>query len=78
MRSCPMGDAFEELFLRAVAGVHLRLPGHSQGIVLPVQKRDESREVRVKCRICKEETWLELPEDGFARFLQDLADGKII
>lgn len=73
-----MGDAFEELLNEQSRAYICGYLGHSQGIVLPVQKRDESREVRVKCRICKEETWLELPEDGFARFLQDLADGKII
>ena len=51
--------------------------GHSRGFILPVQKRDESREVLAMCRTCREEAWIQLPPEGYEQFLKDLADGKI-
>lgn len=51
---------------------------HSFKIALPVQKRNDTREVFTKCATCGRETWMKLPEQGYARFLRDLEDGKII
>ncbi len=51
--------------------------GHSRGFVLPVQKQDETRKVLTMCRICHGEAWIQLPPEGYERFLKDLADGKI-
>ena len=51
--------------------------GHSRRFILPVQKRDESREIFSICKECNEEAWIELPQKGYEKFLKDLADGKI-
>lgn len=51
--------------------------GHCLRFVLPVKKRDESREVYAACVICEEYGWVQLPEDGYQKFLVDLTNGKI-
>ena len=50
---------------------------HHLKIALPVEKRDDKRMVKTICSICHEEHWRQLPEDGYQRFLTDLASGKI-
>lgn len=52
--------------------------GHSRRFVLPVQKRDGTRQVLTMCKTCGEETWIQLPSDGYERFLEDLTNGKIV
>lgn len=73
-----MGYHVLQSFLDEQAGVCIcsRL-GHSWRIILPVQKHDESREVYVLCATCKTKGWLQFPEDGYQKFLKDLAAGKI-
>lgn len=51
--------------------------GHSNKIVLPVQKRDETREVLCRCSVCRKDTWVTFSREGYRRFLEDLAAGKI-
>ena len=50
---------------------------HSWKFILPVEKRDERRQVHVRCSACELEAWMELPEEGYRRFLKDMKDGKI-
>jgi len=51
--------------------------GCSRHFVLPLQIRQETRQVLTECATCQEKSWIELPPEGFRRFLQDAADGKI-
>lgn len=51
--------------------------GHSWRCVLPIQKRDETREVFCMCVTCCRESWIQLPPEGYERFLKDFADGKM-
>ena len=51
--------------------------GCSLRFVLPVQKRDETREVFATCLICGEKVWKKLPPEGYERFLKDFSGGKI-
>lgn len=51
--------------------------GHSWKFKLPIEKKDESREVLSICSSCEEEKWIQLPEKGYQRFLKDLSVGKI-
>lgn len=51
--------------------------GHSQWLASPMQKRDETHEVLAVCITCGEQEWVQLTEEGYSRFLEDLAAGKI-
>lgn len=72
-----MTTAQQLLLEQARAYICPRL-GHSWKFVLPVEKRDESREVFARCATCGESQWIQLPEDGYTKFLKDLEDGKIV
>ena len=51
--------------------------GHSKKFVLPLQTRDATREVLCGCPTCKETWWLQFPEEGYKRLLEDNAHGKL-
>ena len=50
---------------------------HSWKFALPVQKKDEIREVLCICSSCEKERWIQLPPKGYQKFLKDLEAGKI-
>ncbi len=51
--------------------------GHNFHFILPLQTKDESREVLCVCVGCEEKHWKVFPEDGYKRLLADNAAGKI-
>lgn len=51
--------------------------GHAWKIALPVQIRDETKEVLVGCPTCEEKKWHKLPDGGYEQLKKDIADGKI-
>ena len=71
-----MGDLRELLNEQAAMNICSKLD-HSWKALLPIQKKDEKREVLCICTSCHRESWVVFPEKGYARFLKDLNDGKI-
>lgn len=51
--------------------------GCDQRFVLPLQIRKETQEVLSQCALCHSQSWVQLPPEGFKRFLVDVAAGKI-
>ena len=50
---------------------------HNWHCILPLQKRDETKEIFCMCGTCHLERWKTFPAEGYQRFLNDLASGKI-
>ena len=71
-----MDQNMEDL-LKSQRGLICAQTGHSKNIALPVQKNDAERKVLCRCRTCERDFWVELPEEGYNRFLADFAAGKI-
>ncbi len=44
---------------------------------LPIQTRDETRQVLCVCAMCEEESWEKFPEEAYRRILADVASGEI-
>ena len=71
-----MDQNMEEL-LKSQRGLICARTGHTKHIALPVQKDDAQRKVLCRCTTCERDFWVELPEEGYNRFLADFAAGRI-
>lgn len=72
-----MNDGLQQLLREQARAYICGELGHARRFALPIQKRDERREVLTICATCREEAWVQLPQNGWAQFSNDLAEGRI-